>query len=197
MLVTGVVPPLPPADSATSADLAAAAARWWDQQNVADLEQAFSQAWASNPGGDETVKAHLLVLAGLGLADYHGPALRDPARVVGDESIARREHHVLARLGLVRAMFAEAGMAALMLYRGYSLTVPWDPGRHRSLLSATADRAVAESHFSAATPEGLLQRATIPVERVFMTWLETPQLSQPYRESEVVLLAAEARSALF
>jgi hypothetical protein len=197
LLVAGLLPPLPVDDEHTSPALAAAAALWWEQEDVASLEAEFARAWASNPGGDETVKAHLLVFAGLGLVDYRGPVLRDPARLAGVESVAWRERHVLARLGFVRAMFAEAGVAALMLYRGYALTDDWDPARFGSLLSTTADRAVAESHFAAPTPSGVLQRATIPVERVFMTWLETPQLSRPYRESEVTLLAAAGGSALF
>ena len=28
----------------------------------------------------------------------------------------------------------------------------------------------------------------VPLERVFMTYMETPQMNHPYRESEVVLL---------
>lgn len=185
------------ADERTDEVLAATAALWWRRHGIAGLESNFARVWASNPGSDETVTASLLVLAGLGLVDYSGPMLRDPTRLEGAESIERREIHILSRLGFIRAMFAEAGVESFTLYRGYGLTDAWNPAKRPSLVSATADRTVAQSHFESATPRGLLQRETIAIDRVFMTWLETPQLSSPYRESEVVLLGRKRRTSLF
>lgn len=103
----------------------------------------------------------------------------------------------MARLGFVRAMFAGAGVLELTLYRGYAVSGGWTPDRAVTLVAASADRAVAESHFDAPTAAGVLQRATVGIDRIFMTWLETPQLSHPYRESEVVLIAPSTAAALF
>jgi hypothetical protein len=94
-------------------------------------------------------------------------------------------------------MFAAAGVQSLTLYRGYALTGAWQPDRPASLVSATADKAVALAHFDAGTAAGLLQRAVVGVDRVLMTWPETPRLSRPYRESEVVLMTADPATTSF
>lgn len=58
----------------------------------------------------------------------------------------------------------------------------------RVLISATLSRAVAESHFdSEPCPAAALLRRQLPVERLFMTFLETSAMNGKYLEAEAVL----------
>ena len=53
------------------------------------------------------------------------------------------------------------------------------------------------SHFesgSARASRVLVQQA-VPAARVFMTYLETPQMNEQYREAEAVLLADSGNAA--
>jgi hypothetical protein len=76
-----------------------------------------------------------------------------------------------------------------MIYRGIGLQADseLEPAA-AALISVTLSGAVAESHFnSASCPAGALLRRQLPVDRLFMTFLETPAMNEKYREAEAVL----------
>jgi hypothetical protein len=76
-----------------------------------------------------------------------------------------------------------------MIYRGIGLQADseLEPAA-AALISVTLSRAVAESHFnSASCPAGALLRRQLPVDRLFMTFLETQAMNEKYREAEAVL----------
>jgi hypothetical protein len=76
-----------------------------------------------------------------------------------------------------------------MLYRGIGLQEQAAlQARAVPLISATFSRAVAESHFnSERSPAAALLRCRLPVERLFMTFLETLAMNNQYLEADAVL----------
>lgn len=167
-------------------------------RELTDLEAGFAERYASNPASGELVKGHEIVIARLGLVPYHGTIVRDPGLFAGEWSEERRAEHVIARLGFVRAMLRAAGHDRIWLYRGLAADGPLGAPPPRTFVSTTFDRAVAESIASRgrATVVSVLIGQLVPINRVFMTFVETEQLNRVYREAEAILLA-ERRNRAF
>ena len=147
--------------------------------DLTKMDAAFARQFASNPYSGEMVKGHRIVLAELGLVAYEGTIARDPQLLAGAWNRERRAEHIVRRLALVRSIYRQP----VRLYRGMHGTP--DPPRNHGFVSATFDVEVAKSQ-----GEVLLEQL-VPVERLFMTWRETPQLSERFQESEAVLLFDE------
>jgi hypothetical protein len=160
-------------------------------RGLADLEAAFAERYASNPSSGELVKGHEIVIARLGLVPYHGTVVRDPHLFADRWSEERRAEHVVVRLGFVRAMLRAAGHDRVWLYRGLAADRPLTAAPARTFVSATFDRAVAESIAGRgpATVVSVLIGQLVPLDRVFMTFIETAELNRVYHEAEAILLA--------
>ncbi len=173
-------------DTRLQADLRA----YLERHSLADMEEPFARRYVSNPHSGEMVKGHCIVIAGLGLASYSGTVVRDPALFGGDWSRARRADHVIQRMAFVSALLARCGQRRVVLYRGMSTEGPLESRDRPTLVSATFDRGVAESHFECGTPEAtrVLQAQAVPIGRIFMTYLETAAMNAPFKEAEAVLL---------
>jgi len=156
-----------------------------------EIEREFAEVMVSNPASGEMVKVHAQVLADLGLADFHGSVVRDPASLEPPLTLERRAEHILARLAFVRELFATLGLPAPVLYRAVSSSGPLEPGRPHTFVSATFALEVAMSLFGPAWDgrAARLDRQTVPVERLFMTHLETGAMNRQFREAEAILLA--------
>ena len=85
----------------------------------------------------------------------------------------------------------------MTLYRAAAVDGPLPQSSPASFVSATFSAAVAEDHFQGgrATQTAVMWRARLPVERVFMTFLETPALNQRYREAEAILIGDPSNRA--
>ena len=145
---------------------------------VREANLAFARQFASNPYSGEMVKGHRIVLAELGLVPFQGTIVRDPELFAGAWSRERRAEHIVRRLALVRSLYREP----VRLYRGVHGTP--GPPRNWGFVSATFDPEIAKSN-------GEVLEQVVPVERLFMTWRETPQLNERFRESEAILLFDE------
>lgn len=153
------------------------------------MDEELAASYVSSPGSGDVVRAHLVTAARLGLCGYHGKAIRDPSSLSGTWARDRRAAHILSRMGFVQALWGRATNPGLMIYRGIGLQ--GDAELHASnaaLISASLSRAVAESHFnSQSCPAGVLLRRQLPVDRLFMTFLETPAMNGNYLEAEALL----------
>jgi hypothetical protein len=156
-----------------------------------DLEAGFAERFVSNPSSGELVKGHEIAIARLGLVPYHGKVVRDPHLFAGEWSEERRAEHIVARLGFVRAMLRAAGHDRVWLYRGLAADGQLDAPPARTFVSTTFDRAVAESIAGRgpATVVSMLIGQLVPVDRMFMTFIETAELNRIYHEAEAILLA--------
>jgi hypothetical protein len=162
-------------------------------KGLRDMEDAFARQYVSNPDSGELVKGHRIVIAELGMVAYEGKVVRDPGLFDGSWSRQRRAEHVVARLGFVRAAFSAVGHERLVLYRGISTEWPLHPPDNRTFVSATFSREVAMSLFESGSDlaSRVLFRQAVPVERVFMTYVETAQMNAPFKEAEAVLLFSD------
>jgi hypothetical protein len=177
--------------------LMSALERFLTERGVARLDAEFARAFVSNPNAGELVKSHAMVLARLGLCPFDGKILRDPAQLRAPWSWEVRRRHVVARLGFMRALWAAWGIEELTLYRAAATEGSVDPARAASWVSATLSREVAEAHFEGgpSTRAAAMWRQLVPVERMFMTFLETPAMNQSFLEAEAVLVGDPAAPA--
>jgi hypothetical protein len=165
--------------------------RYLKVKGLWDVEEAFAKQYVSNPNSGELVKGHRIVLAELGLVSFEGKLVRDPDLFSGLWSKRQRADHILHRLAFVRELFKRLGKPSVVLYRGFSCQGQPKTRGNSSFISSTFSLDVAMSHFNErdrSSTSGALLRQSVPIERVFMSFLETAQLNQQYKEAEAVLL---------
>jgi len=163
-------------------------------RGLAAMDEEFTAVFVSNPYSGETVKGHRIVLAELGLVSFEDKVVRDPDLFSGLWSRARREDHVLWRLAFLRALFREMEWKdQVVLYRGMALEGPPAPLRNTTFVSASFSFDVARSLFEPESPgtNGVLLRQEVPLDRLFMTYLETEAMNRQFLEAEAVLLYEE------
>jgi len=165
-------------------------------QDLAEMEKTFATGFVSNPYSGEMVKGHRIVLAELGLVSLEDKAVRDPDLFGGDWSRGGRADHVLWRMAFVRAAVRVAGLNRVTLYRGIAVDGPLAPPRNRTFVSASFSFEVARSMFEPRSPgtNGVLLRQEVPVDRLFMTYLETEAMNSQFLEAEAVLLFEDGNS---
>lgn len=170
--------------------------RYMTEEDLWDVEEAFAKQYVCNPNSGELVKGHRIVLAELGLVSFGGKQVRDADLFSGSWSKQRRADHILHRLAFVRELFERLGHSAVVLYRGLSCQGQPETRGHDSFISATFSSEVAMSHFNDRDrgSTGVLLRQSVPIERLFMSFLETAQMNQHYKEAEAVLLHDSANN---
>jgi hypothetical protein len=168
--------------------------RYLKEEGLWDIEEAFAEQYVSNPNSGELVKGHRIVLAELGLVSFEGKQVRDPDLFSGLCNKQRRADHILHRLAFVRELFERLGQPSVVPYRGFSCQGQPKDQVNNSFISSTFSLDVAMSHFNDRdrSSTGILLRQSVPIERVFMSFLETTQLNQQYKEAEAVLLYESA-----
>jgi hypothetical protein len=159
------------------------------EKDMLEMDHALASTYVSHPGSGEAVRGHMIVIAEMGLAPYRGKIARDPAAFEGGWRKARRADHVLWRTAFVRAMLAALGLTELELHRGVSGESDIDPTRRDTLESWSFNRAVTEGVAGPddARPHREVQTRRIPIERAFMTYLETRAMNLQFLEAEAVL----------
>jgi len=163
--------------------------RYMSAHALWDIEEGFAEQYVRNPHSGELVKGHSIALAELGLAAFEGTLVRKPDLFSGMWTKDRRADHILHRLAFVREIFEYLGDSTIVLYRGFSYRGQPEV-RAGGFVSATFSADVARSHFESrdAGTTGVLLRQSVPVERLFMSFLETAQMNRHYQEAEAVLL---------
>ncbi len=160
-------------------------------RGLADLEERFGTAFVTNPRSGEFVKGHAVVLAELGMTTYRGQIVRRPDVFAGRFTRARRAEHLVARLAFTQELWSALCPRSVQLYRGMAADGPLGKPPPASFVSATFSREVATAHFEGGptTKAAVLWRQEIPVNRLVMTFLETPEMNRSFKEAEAVLLA--------
>lgn len=169
---------------------------WLTQHDTQHIETDVANQYVSNPHAGETIKAHRLALADLGLCTFEGNILRDPAELSGAKSMPHRKRHILVRLAFLRAAFDALGITHIPLYRVIYSDAPLTPPRPTGFVSATFYQSTALRFLKAGQSKrhAALYWQHVPVTRLFMTHLETPQMRSLYNEHEALLLSAPAGS---
>ena len=189
--------PIPEGEPEGSPTLYADTKAYMAERELADLEEFFSRQYVSHMR-NESVKAHRMAVAHLGLAPYKGKLLRDPLQAGDRLSLERRGAHVITRMGFVQAMFERARREGVVLYRMESSEGPLRPRRFGDVLISASFRMdiVQEmSGWADSRRTVAIYRQVVPIERVLMTYLETEAMNHPFREGEAILLADPSNQA--
>ncbi len=159
-------------------------------RGLSEIDRTFARCFASNPHAGEMIKGHRMVLAEMGLCPYDGPVLRDPTTFSRHGTRNLRRSHLVTRLAFMRIMLRCLGLSTFPLFRTIYASATLEAPRNRGFVSTTFSRDVARALFESGPPDGsaALYRQRIGMERVFMTYLETPALSEKYKEAEAILL---------
>jgi len=163
-------------------------AAYLGDRDLMDLEQPFATQFVSNPWPVGPVKGHRIVIAELGLCAFEGKVIRDPDLFAGRWSRERRAEHMIARMAFVQEVFRRAGHEQVTVFRGMGVRGPLLPATNRTFVSSTFKRELAEAFFASDSVDGVLFRARIPLDRLFMTYQETEAMNQRYKEAEALLL---------
>jgi len=168
--------------------------RYMKEKGLWDIEEGFAEQYVRNPNSGELVKGHAIVLAELGLVAFEGKQVRDADLFSGSWSKQRRADHILHRLAFVRELFERAGHSSVILYRGFSCKGQPEGSRNTTFISATFSLEVAMSHFNHrdSTSTAILLQQSVPIDRLFMSFVETAQMNRHYKEAEAVLLYDDA-----
>lgn len=161
------------------------------QQGVLSLEQRTADDYVLNPWSGEWLKGMKIVLAELGLIGYQGTIPRKPDVFFGLGDKALRKQYIFARCGFVQALFRQAGLKEVPLYRGMASESDFFE-TPSSLLSATFSPQTALEFASLPDSPNEIRSSycvkfTCPVSSLFMTFLETRQLNEKHQEQEAIL----------
>ena len=168
---------------------------YFENLNLWDLEKKTSEIQVMNPDSGDWIRGIQIVMAEMGLKAYSGPIIRSSREFEGSGSKERRRQYILHRLAFIRTAFQKMGLNELILYRGMASEWQWEPEvdkDSRFWSSWTFSHQVAND-FSETSPDNkfknsyLLKRA-IPVEKVFMTYVETEAMNRQYLEAEALVL---------
>lgn len=171
-------------------ELAADLEAYMRERGLWDIERAFASQYVSSPYSGEVVKGHQMVIAELGLVSYSGPIVHDPAALSGDWDRERRADHIRTRLAFLRALFARLAIDHVVLWRGLAADEPLRLDRRRTFVSTSFSEIVARNLFESGAdrPTRVLMSQSVPIERLFMTYLETAAMNDRFLEAEAVLL---------
>jgi hypothetical protein len=186
--------PLVPVPRSGHPELADDLEAYLELHGLAEVEQRTADLLVLNPASGEWIKGMEMTLAQMGLAAYQGTVPRTPDIFAGLGSRANRHRYLVQRLGFVRAVFRQAGIDRVVLYRGMS-TENDLTSRPRTFLSFTfslrVGRAFADFDQESRHRNAYLVKLTVPIEKLWMTCLETRAFNRQYQEAEALVLADE------
>ncbi|PWB93594.1 hypothetical protein [Methylosinus sporium] len=168
---------------------------YMEESGCAEQERMTAQIYVSNPSSGEWIKAMEIVLAEMGLKDFVGRAIRSEGLFEGVGSKELRRRYLLARMAFLRALFRLLGHDEVRLFRGMSSEGRWRSGAEKLFSSWTFSPDVARS-FATFDGDGRMRQSylvmrTFPVEKLFMTCIETQQMRERFQEAEAVVMHDE------
>ena len=168
--------------------------RYMTSVGMEEIERRTAENIVLNPGSGEWVKGMEIMLAEMGLVKYRSKVTRTKGVFEGLGAKEERRRYLIHRLAFVRALFGLLETDEITLYRAGMIEV----GRTKPpsvFASYTFNLDVAKSFCDfdrdSAFKHSYLIKKTVPVRRVFMTYLETRAMNAEYMEAEVLVLRAE------
>lgn len=172
--------------------LAGDCSNYMDSLGMGEMEWRTAENIVLNPSSGEWVKGMEIVLAEMGMVGYKGKVPRTRDIFDGPGSRRNRIAYLVGRLSFVRAFFKVLGIDEVVVYRGMSMAGQ-RPKPAGALTSYTFSLRVARSFCDfdrrGRSRESLLLKRTVPVKRLFMTYLETAAMNEEYKEAEAMVLS--------
>lgn len=160
------------------------------------IEERTASEIVLNPNS-EWLKGIKMILAELGIVNYKNKVLREEkifSDVGGKERIIE---YIVNRIAYVRAYFKLLNIDEVILYRGMSTEYEWMKCYEKSLTSWTFSLEVALSFADLDKnnkyKNGYVLKRSVPIENVFMTYLETESMNKQYKECEAILFFNEEK----
>ncbi len=171
---------------------------------LSELDKKTTEVQVLNPFSGEWIKAMQMTMAEMGLNPYFGKSIRSEKIYEGIGSKENLKKYIEYRMGFLRAMFNKMNLQEVQLYRGMSTDFAWTSStsnQFRYWTSWTFNYKVAQD-FSMLTPNSkqknsYLIKRSIPVEQLFMTYLETDAMNSQYLEAEALVLHQESDRLLW
>lgn len=155
-----------------------------------EIEKETAEQYLLNPYSGEWIKAMKIVMAEMGLIAYNGTCLRKKETLMGIGSKENRISYIIARTAFLRSIFKLKGITEIPLFRGMSSEIDFYQ-TSQALLSTTlsADTAMefADIKQISKARSSYFVKFTCPVDNLFMTFFETRQFNERYKEQEAVI----------
>ncbi|MBQ8237632.1 MAG: hypothetical protein IJZ39_05755 [Oscillospiraceae bacterium] len=157
---------------------------------LSELDRLTAEQYLLNPYSGEWIKSTKIIMAEMGLIAYSGTPTRktDTFSGIGEKELRKR--YIIARTAFLRSIFKLKGIREVSLFRGMSSSIDFYETPH-TLVSTTfsAETALAftDIQSSSKSRSAYFVKFTCPVDRLFMTFLETRQFSQRYKEQEAII----------
>ena len=160
------------------------------EDGLYELERTTAEQYLLNPYSGEWIKAMKITMAEMGLIAYNGAYTRKKETFLGIGTMENRINYILARTAFVRSIFKLKGITEIPLFRGMSSEIDFYK-TSQTLVSTTlsADTAMnfADIKQSSKARSAYLVKFTCPVDKLFMTFFETRQFNERYKEQEAVI----------
>ncbi len=161
-----------------------------DSEGVLELEKKTAEQYLLNPYSGEWIKGMKIVMAELGLISYESSVPRTKDIFTGIGSKALREQYIISRSAFMKAIFKMSGHAEVPLYRGIASEVDFFE-MPNTLISATFSLDMAKEFAGMANPDAYRSccwiKFSCPVDKLFMTFFETKQFNERYKEQEAII----------
>ncbi len=155
-----------------------------------EQEKETAEQYLLNPYSGEWIKGMKIVMAEMGLIAYNGTCPRKKETFQGIGAKENRISYIIARIAFVRSMFKLKGIVEIPLFRGMSSEIDFYETL-QTLISATFSAATAmefaDIQQSSKARSSYVVKFTCPVDKLFMTFFETRQFSERYKEQEAVV----------
>jgi len=155
-----------------------------------ELEQTTAEQYLLNPYSGEWIKGMKIVMAEMGLIAYRGTIPRKKEMFLGYGTKERRRNYIIARIAFLRSVFKLCGIIEVPLFRGMSSEAPFYT-TPQTLVSTTFSLNTAldfaDMKAESKSRSAYVVKYTCPIENLFMTYLETKQFNERYKEQEAIV----------
>ncbi len=163
---------------------------YMQESGLYEQEKETAEQYLLNPYSGEWIKGMKIVMAEMGLIEYNGTYTRKKETFMGNGSKQKRIDYVIARTAFVRSIFKLKGITEIPLYRGMSSEIDFYE-TPQTLISTTLSAATAMDFADikqlSKSRSAYIVKFTCPVDKLFMTFFETRQFSERYKEQEAVI----------
>ena len=164
-------------------------------QGLLELEKKTSETYVLNPNSGEWMKGIEITMAQIGLRSFFGKIPRTKDIFKGDSSEEKRSNFIIARVAFLKAIFSNLDLEYVSLFRG--IRSNHDSKYSKKTFSSWTFSEEVVSSFIAGGSESTIMEEKVPVDRLFMTFLETKAMNNQYLEAEAVVLEKEVKNLAF
>lgn len=159
-------------------------------QGVYELELKTANQYLINPYSGEWIKGMKIVMAELGLIDYAETAPRTKEIFLGIGLRELRKKYIIIRTAFIQSVFELLEINEVPLYRGMSSFVnlyETPCTLVSSTFSVNTAKEFAAIDSSADFKSCYFVKFMYPVSNLFMTFFETKQFNERYKEQEAII----------